>query len=465
MKRYKIFGLLAAAVFAAAFWGCSDDKDVMPLAKSDITAGDASYNSLTFTWGNVVNARQYSYQLVQTDNDNVIQTGITKDTSVSFTGLQHDTEYTLTVLAYAAMGSEYTTSDPIVLTARTNDLTTLDTPVPTWSREVNTIIATWDAVTGARDYAYTLTDAEGNRVGVGSTYDTYVSFTNMQTGTYTLSVTAECASEGFRDSKPGTLVFDFVRERVEIWRASGTYNSILLGKSWDAEIVAYDDNSYELLSWYGAEGYNFAFSLDETDASDMFRPGSSYEYDSATDSYNVPTGISTPSSVRVFASGNRCAFDGGADNGSVTLSVSDGTVSGNDTFEWSMSIEIFVGTWTCDFAGYDSSGDSSSDSFYNGEVSIVLGTEPNTLMVPLPLYYNNSFGTGTMVVDPTTMTFSIEPASFTSGGYEYILSGAASETTPLTGKISKTGITFDAIQIWCVGYSYLSDDSYLKYTR
>lgn len=465
MKRYKYLGLLAAAMVAAASWSCSDDEVATPLGKSEMTVGDASYNSLTFTWGNVKDARQYSYQLVKTDTESILETGITKETSVSFSGLDYDTEYTLTVLAYAAMDSEHTTSEPIVLTAKTNDLTDLTTPAPVMTREVNTIILNWGAVEGARDYAYTLTDADGNSIASGTTYDTYASFADMQSGTYTFAVVAQTETPGFRNSQPGTVSIDFVRERVEVWRTSGTYNSALLGSSWPAELVAYDDNSYCLFSWYGVDGYNFDFTLDQSDASNMLHPDDSYTHDSAAGSYSVPTGLSSPAAVSVFATDNRSAFEGSAGRGTITLSVSDGTNSGNDTFRWGVSISDFVGTWNCDFAGYDISGDSSYDSFYSGSVEITLGTEENTLMVPLPYYYGNPFGTGKMVVDMSTMTFSIEPASLMSAGYKYTLSGTASDTAPLTGKLTNNGIIFDAIQIWCMGWDYLTDSSYLKYTR
>lgn len=461
MKRYKIFGLLAAAMVAAASWSCDDDGELAPLAKSDISAADVTYNSLTFNWGKVANARQYSYQLVETATENIITTGITKDTSASFTGLTHDTEYTLTVLAYAAMESCYTTSDPIVLTARTNDLVTLPSPVLSWSREVNTIIATWNAVDGSRDYVYTLTDADGNSLASGSTYDTYVSFADMKTGTYTLSVTAEYANDGYRDSQPATLVIDFVRERQEIWRSSGIYSSVLLGTSWPAELVAYDDNTYVLESWYGADGYDFGFSLDETNASDMFKPDQSYSYDAATKAYTVPTGIASPSEVSVFAHDNLCAFAGNAGRGSVTLHVSDGTTTGNDTFSWGVTIQDFVGTWTCDFAAYDYSGDASYNEFFNGNVEITLGTEPNTLIVPMPSFWGYLSSNGVMVVDLDSMTFTMQPVSFSIG----YLAGNASASAPLTGKISTSGITFDVIQAWYSGYSYLTDASYLKFTR
>lgn len=137
MKKYKLLGLLAAAMLAVTSWSCSDNDTITPLSKASMTAGDITYNSLKFSWDKVTDARQYSYQLTRSGSDDILETGVTKETSVSFTGLQHDTEYTLTVLAYAAMGSAHSTSEPIILTARTADLTTLATPEPTWTREAN----------------------------------------------------------------------------------------------------------------------------------------------------------------------------------------------------------------------------------------------------------------------------------------------------------------------------------------
>lgn len=462
MKKYKFIGLLTVAMLAvSSLWSCSDDNEPTPLEKSEIAAGDVTYESLTFRWNKVAGARQYSYQLVKTSNEAVIETGVTKDTAVSFTGLEHDTEYTLTVLAYAAMNSGNTTSEPIVLTARTNDLVTLPTPEVTWTRELNSVIFNWGAVTGTYDYAYTLTDADGNVVDSGSTYSTSVNFTDMQSGTYTFSVTAQTQNAGYRNSQPGSVTFEFVRQREELWRATGSYTSSLLGSSWTAVLVAYDDNSYQLLSWYGVQGCDLNFSLDETDPSDMFRPDPTYTYSSSTDSYSVPTGLSTPAAVNLFASGNRCAFEGSAGSGTIVLRVSDGTNTGNDKFQWGLTIQDLVGTWTCDFAAYDVS-DPTYDEFYNAEVEITLGSEENTLIVPMPNYYGYLGSKSVMTVDMNTMTFTMLPVDH---GGVFTFAGLDSETQPLTGRISGSAIVFDAIQAWYSGYYYLSSNSYLKYTR
>lgn len=261
MKLHKFIGLLGAALFISAMTGCSDDDSVTPLDKSDMIVDDATYSSLTFRWGKVDGARQYSYQFAKSGSSTILETGLTKDNHITFTGLDHDTEYTLTVLAYAAVNSDHTTSEPIVLSARTTDLTTLESPQPAWSREANTVIVQWQAVDGARDYSYTLTDADGNEIDSGSTYDTSVNFTQFATGQYTFSLVAQTTQEGYRNSAPAQISIDFTREREELWRTAGKYTSALLNDTWDATLVAYDDNSYTLLSWYGTDGYNLEFPL------------------------------------------------------------------------------------------------------------------------------------------------------------------------------------------------------------
>lgn len=462
MKLHKFIGLLGAALFISAMTGCSDDDSVTPLDKSDMIVDDATYSSLTFRWGKVDGARQYSYQFAKSGSSNILETGLTKDNHISFTGLDHDTEYTLTVLAYAAVNSDHTTSEPIVLSARTTDLTTLESPQPAWLREANTVIVQWQAVDGARDYSYTLTDADGNEIDSGSTYDTSVNFTQFATGQYTFSLVAQTTQEGYRNSAPAQISIDFTREREELWRTAGKYTSALLNDTWDATLVAYDDNSYTLLAWYGTDGYNLEFSVDQTDANDMFRLGSEYTYDSATDTYSVPTGLTSPASVGVQASGNRCAMEGNAGKGSVVLAVSSGSTSGTDRFVWGVSIDDFIGEWNLS-AGMLDAYDSSYDEYYTSTVTVSLGSAPNTLVIPLPNYYGYVLGSSTIVVDLDSMTFTMQPFSF--GNDAWILSGADSSTTPITGTISANKIEFSGFQAWYGEYDYLSSDSYITYTR
>lgn len=457
----KIFRTLAiASVMAFSATSCSDDDTLTPLDKTDMTVGDATYSTLTFEWQPVDGARQYSYQFGLPGAEDFIDMGLTKETKLTFTGLQPDTEYQLTVLAYAAMGSGNTTSEPIILTARTSALTSLATPVLEWTREVNSVIVSWQPIDGARDYAYSFTAADGTVIGSGTTYGTSVSFSNVDTGVYTITVTAQTQQDGFGNSAPATLSIDFVRERQELWRTTGVYTSAILGSEWNATLVAYDDNTYTLLSWYGTDGYNLDFTIDESDAANMFHPADSYT--SAGGIYTVPTGRTDFPTVNLIATDNRCSLGGNSGKGSITLAVASADKEGNDKFVWGLSFEDLLGTWQLDFDALDYS-DSSYDEFYDAEVQITRGTAENTLVLPLPMYYGYTMGSSTITVDMENMTFTMQPYSFGDG--IFILAGRASETTPLTGTVSASRIAFDNVQTWYSGYSYLSPDATLVYTR
>lgn len=462
MKLNRILGLLAVVLLAGVVSSCSDDCDVStatPLPGSEMSAKDIAYNSLTFSWNKIEGARQYSYRLTKTSTETIILTGLTKETQVTFTDLEYDTEYTLTLLAYAQVYSDRTTSDPIVLTARTSDLITIESPVITWSREVNTLIFTWNPVVGARDYIYTIKDADGNEVASGTTFESMTSMSNCRTTTYTIDVVARTITDGYRDSQPGIATVDFVRQREEIWRTNGLYTSSLLDKSWSAAVVAYDDSTYTILSWYGVEGYNLEFKLDENNAANIFQLNGDYTTNTATGSFEVPTGT-TLGKVNVHATDNKCAFEGNAGKGSIVLAVSTADATGTDRLEWGVSIDDFVGSWNLSFAGYDKWGDSSYDAFDSGAVTITKGEAENTLVIPMPYY--DSYTDGIMVVDMDNMTFTVQPVA----GKSYTFAGVESDTAPMTGTISLDKIEFSPIGIWYSGSNFIdSEKSYLRYTR
>lgn len=469
MKLYKYIGLLGVAFLMGTAVGCSDDKDVVPLDKSEMAVENAAYNTLTFEWGRVDGARQYSYEFRRSDSEDIIEIGLTKDNKATFTGLDPDTEYTLTVLAYAAINSDNTTSEPIVLTARTSPLEPIEAPVLRWSREVNTVIISWDAVEGARTYEYSFVDADGNEIGSGTTFDTSVSFAKMQDGEYTFNIVAQTIAGGRTDSEESSMTFEFKRVREELWSIEGTYTSALLDKTWKATLVSYDDNSYTILNWYGVEGYDLEFTIDQSDANNMFHAGCEgveYSYNSSTGTYSIPTGLSSPSTIGLKASGNQSAMTGNSGRGNVTLSVTDGSTSGTDRLEWGITINDFVGTWTLNFAGYDYfayGAESDYDEFYTADVEVTLGSAANTLMVPMPNYYGYKGGTGTMVVDLDEMTFTMSPVEIG----EFVISGYGIEDSnvTMTGTISMKKIVFNPIQLWWGEYYYISEDSYLNYTR
>lgn len=467
MKLHKLIAFAGLALILSAAPGCSDDSTLTPLPKPEMTLGNATYSSLSFNWSKVNGARQYYYELTKSGSDDIIQSGLTKDHTITFASLEPSTEYTLTLLAYAAIDSDNTTSEPIVLTGRTNDLIAIASPTPTWSRELNSLIFEWDAVTNARDYAYSFTDAEGNEIASGTTFNTSVAIESLQTSRYTFSVIAQTIEDGMRDSDPGTISIDFVREHEEIWRVTTAYSSSLLGESWNATLVAYDDNAYTILDWYGVEGYDFSFKIDESDAADMFKVDKDvYPYDAATGSYAVPTGIESMPTVYVTASANQSAFEGSTAKGNVSIKVSDGTTSGYDNLGWGITLQDLVGSWTLSWEFYDSE-DSAYDDIGERAEEIVLGDEPNTLLVTLPSYYGFTLGQVTLVVDMETLTFTLAPVPF---GYDkWIMGGGESETTPITGTITEKQIKFGEFQMWYLYggayYGYVTNKSTITYTR
>ena len=51
-------------------------------------------------------------------------------------------------------------------------------------------------------------------------------------------------------------------EKTELWSTAGTVDDGA-GKKWDATLVAWSDDSYTLKAWYGTEGYDLEFTVNE----------------------------------------------------------------------------------------------------------------------------------------------------------------------------------------------------------
>lgn len=420
---------LASVLFGSV--ACGDEPAPSPL---DLPAGemsDATYNSLSFTWEKVKDAVQYSYQLSESASGEIVSTDVTRQTNASFTGLEPSTDYTLTVLAYAAYDSYYTTSEPSVLTARTADLVAVGTPRPEMSRDVNTLYISWDYVDNADSYLWRLYDAAGNLLESGETSGYYVQFDDMKSGNFSFTVTALTSAPGFKDGETGRLDFEFVRERVEIWRLTGTYFSSLLEAIWNADLVAYDNGSYTIESWYGVEGYDFTFTVD---GNGVFSCPSS-----------VPTGLEVPAEVHVTAAGS--SMEGNSANGKVTLSVSDGTDSGKDELSWSSetcSIDDLCGEWVRHYTCYDNYYEEGYDNTMSVTVTKV---DDNTIRVPLPLY-NDEYANVTVNLE--TMTYTLEPTAMNVG---YVFASSAGENVAITGMISPTRFFVNNWGLFWGGYN------------
>lgn len=447
MKFNNIVITIASIIMLWGTSACSDDPTSTPLDKSIAEVENSTFCSLSFEWGKVKDAVQYSYQLAETVTGNVVNTDVTRSTTASFTGLKPSTDYTLTVLAYAAIGSEYTTSAPIVLTARTADIVPIATPQPILSREVNTATLEWDYVESAQSYLWQLRDADNELLDEGETAASYVSFSNMQSGTFTFTVIAQTDVPGLKNSEPGSLTFEFVRERIEVWRIKGTYSSALTDSEWKAELVAYDDNSYTIESWYGVENYDFTFTIDEQDGASAFIVSDrDYAYDPASQSYSIPTGLSDgPANVSLFHS--QCTMEGSPAKGSISLNVSDGIHTGNDRFTWSTitcTIDDLCGEWTRHYYGYD----NYYGEGYDVTMSVIITkVDDHTIRIPLPLFDNEY---ADVTVDLENMIYTLQPTPMNVG---YTFASAAGEQVPLTGSISPTEFKMNNWGMFWSGYN------------
>lgn len=332
MKLYKVFTICAACSLIL-LEACSDDDPKTPLATVNGEVSAVNYTSLTFSWDNVAGATQYGYELYAGEDSEPIA-GVTQDTFKKFSGLEQNTEYTLKVWAYAAVDGAETTSEPVVLKGTTLAAKRLANPVIETEIEGRNVSVSWGEVADVEWYVYEL-ESGGEVVEEDWTYDCDLSFPGLDPGVYTLTVEAVNENDAFISSKSSVTI---MIESEEIWRVTGTYNSVLMGASWSATLVAYSDNSYSLIDWYSTDGNNLNFYVDSLDASAPIKlPTSEYTWDADTEAYEVHIGRSGYPEIYVYPY-KGCSLIGDKSSGTLTICVKKNNSShGNvrrDTFTW-----------------------------------------------------------------------------------------------------------------------------------
>lgn len=353
MKQTKTLAMLLSLALAAGFASCDSDNELRDaLSQPNVTQGNTNYQSLTFSWEKVAGAIQYGYRLTD-PNGRAVKADVTQKTSIRITGLQPSTTYTLQVWAFAALDGDYSTPPAVTLTATTADLQQLAAPVVSASSE-NGVTFSWNAVDNAREYSYSIADASGTTVKTGTTSDTSVSLSGYPNGDYTITVIA-LGHDGYSNSEAASatgtiLVF-------ELYRVEGNYHSAQLDSDWTATMVAYSDNSYSILAFYGVEGYNLDFAVDTSNAEDMFSfLNGEYVYDDAMGytTWQIPTGLTDPAMLISYPWYNYCSFEGTAESGKVTIGCYYGANYAEwdeDTFTWADTLAAITGTFNNHFAG------------------------------------------------------------------------------------------------------------------
>ena len=443
MKATKILSMGLMMAVAAAFTGCSDDEVIKtPLQQPSVTEGAASYNTLTFSWDKVPNAVQYGYRLTD-PLDKVIAEKATVDTSVAFTGLEPATTYTLSVWAFANVNSDYTGAPTVTLKATTADLTKLQTPQVTVTQEGNNYVMTWDAIEGAEEYLYTVNGGSTSLSG-SLTEPTYTA-RGLSTGSYTFTVQAVTTQGGYVDSDVASAEFSITK--IVLWSAAGQYYSYAYDSTWDATLEAYDDGTYSILGWYGVEGYDFTFRIDESDENGPFVMECG-TFDSETWLYSVPTGIEGYPTVTVYPYYGYSNMSGNASAGKITINnvyVYDGTdYYVDDTFVWSPSVESLCGSYTNNITGQWYNDNYEWEEFdYNDFEATVTKVDDTHISID-GLWWTECPVTAT--VDFSTMTLSIPAQEY--GGY-YVFASQNSQTEAVTGTINADGsISINDFSYW-----------------
>ena len=338
MRRAGVILLLAAACMGI-FSSCSNDDDTLngKLDKTNAEVLSQSVSSLSFTWKAIKNASQYAYELSDPDG-NLVESGVTTDLAASFTNLQPNTTYQLKVWAYGAYGSGYETSEPIYLTATTPAIVQLGTPKVTVVTSGATTTASWKSVEHAKKYEYYVKLKGADKVlESGTVTDTEVALYGL-VGEYELGVKSISTSEAYSDSEYDKV--EFKVEKREVWRTVGTFDDGA-GNSWKATIVAYSNDSYKILKWYGNDGYDFEFSVTSAGnvaITNAYKDDGSWYYVNTDATHHLTIHHTYHSS-----------FSGNSTSGKMTI------YNGKDiTFTWPVPVtESWRAEGTCSIQGYN----------------------------------------------------------------------------------------------------------------
>ena len=467
MKLNKIIRLMAILAIVGGMPSCNDDEVLTALETTQGETEKVTYNSLTFEWDKVEGATQYGYELYD-DNGLLVVRSVTNKNSIKIGDLKPATEYTLKVWSYAALGSDKTTSAPIELKATTTALKTIGTPVLECNVQGGKYVVTWKSVSNATEYYYILTNAAGSIVKSGTETSRTLSFSGLEIGNYTIAVKA-LSSKGGYEPEGEFATLDFTVEEIFQWKAEGTYWSELYGESWTATIVCYGDNNYAIQGWYGVEGYDLEFAVDNiTDPEDTFALTGNYEYDSSSYTYMVPTGRTDMPIVNVYQWWNYSLFSGNQAGGSVKVYVwsdnADDYVT--DVFTWKGEItgspaDNFVGTWNASLSGLTSLTENLEFQEFNYNETIEIKKVDDVTISMPALYFKDvnmnvtiNMADGTLIVDPIP-----ELDDW------YTLAGTESESSKVIGKINEDGsFEFNAWTAWFDGFPMI-ENAKAKYSR
>lgn len=438
--------LVLAALGAAALSSCKPEKkDPVKLNAPQPSLSASTINSLTFTWSQVANAAQYTYELLSSDGSQA-GNGSTAGTTAEFTGLKENTAYTFRVVANPATGSEdYLASAAGQCVGTTAAVTPLAKPVVKVEVGEESVTFSWDAVANAESYVYG-TVADGV---AGTTTETSVTL-KFEPGKYTFYIYATTKNEAYSDSEKASVEFEIAK--TELWRVTGIFFDGA-GKYWNADLVAMADGSYSLKNWYNVEGYDLNFTVDSKNNDELVITNAKgvdeYSY------YYINAGLSED--VYIYTISKYSNFTGNQNGGE--LYFYNYTANASSTFQWPAPQGSAV---TADKIAGTYSQNSSYNYYYtsweaytsDNDVTIAKVDDTNITITGI---IGSDWGTLNATLDPATGIITIAPQAY----YGWTL-GGCSELSPVVGAYKDGVITINGWNLWYKyeGYSYYSQYTY-----
>jgi ribosomal protein L14 len=210
-------------------------------------------SSLKFSWTAVEHAANYTYVLKDEQGNEKLNSA-TEETALYISNLEQKTTYTLEVTAQPAADEEiYLASEVLTLTGATGPYT-LATPKVTATAGARSVF-TWDAVDNAEAYEVSYE----NVLDTVTTTTYNLDFLTLNQAV-TVSVVAINSNELYENSESSSATVTRTRKEVERVEGINVYKPAESTRT----IISYSDGSYVIPAWYGVEGYDLEFLLNES---------------------------------------------------------------------------------------------------------------------------------------------------------------------------------------------------------
>ena len=438
--------LVLTALGAAALSSCKPEKkDPVKLNAPQPSLSASTINSLTFTWAQVANAAQYTYELLSSDGSDA-GSGSTAGTTAEFTGLKENTAYTFRVVANPATGSEeYLESAAGQCVGTTAAVTPLAKPVVKVEVGEESVTFSWDAVANAESYVYG-TVADGV---AGTTTETSVTL-KFEPGKYTFYIYATTKNEAYSDSEKASVEFEVTR--VVSWKAKGTFEDGG-GNIWLDELVAWSDGSYTLKNWYNVEGYDLDFVINEDGTIGVTNNISG---EAASPVVEAANGKDISLYTGMYEGYAYSGMSGNKDAGQLWFSSYE--TNSDCVFTWpvhTVTIDEIVGTYSQDNSYYFYDYDVNDWVLYSSTNDVTIAKVDDKTVSIDGFMYSADYGGMklTATLDSDTGALIIAPQQLTEW---YTLAGD-SATSSVIAKWNNGTLTFSSWCLWYNGYYYAYD--------